>query len=315
MRQLTGENAENLSEYPDQPVYNTKAVSVRTGVPADTFRAWERRYGVPKPYRTDESHRLYSERDVASINWLKRQTETGLTIRQAVALLRKTMSPPAVPPLRETGSPEEAARLLFSALIGLDTPQAERVLSNCLSRYGVEAACVSVIQPVMYRIGREWSEGALPISVEHFASYVMRSRLTALIDSHGHTGTLGPAMTACAPGETHELGLLMLNLCLLRRDVRVVHLGADLPLGELVEMARRVRPRVICLSASTEENARTLIESVRSLGEMGDELPRVSCGGYAFRANPELRSRVESLWLGGDAVQAADAIHALLIEQ
>ncbi|MFN3334677.1 MAG: MerR family DNA-binding transcriptional regulator, partial [Caldilinea sp.] len=43
------------------PIYNLKAVVQETGLKADTLRAWERRYGVPTPQRTDSGHRLYSQ--------------------------------------------------------------------------------------------------------------------------------------------------------------------------------------------------------------------------------------------------------------
>jgi DNA-binding transcriptional MerR regulator len=68
---------ELFSRLATRPVYNTRAVVLRTGVPADTFRAWERRYGIPSPVRTDGNQRLYSDRDVALIAWLRDQTRTG----------------------------------------------------------------------------------------------------------------------------------------------------------------------------------------------------------------------------------------------
>ncbi|HLL49709.1 MAG TPA: MerR family transcriptional regulator, partial [Thermomicrobiales bacterium] len=73
---------ELFSRLATRPVYNTRAVVLRTGVPADTFRAWERRYGIPSPVRTDGNQRLYSDRDVALIAWLRDQTRTGVTISQ-----------------------------------------------------------------------------------------------------------------------------------------------------------------------------------------------------------------------------------------
>jgi DNA-binding transcriptional MerR regulator len=302
---------EQLTAYSDRPAYNTKAVSERTGVPADTFRAWERRYGLPKPYRTTDAHRLYSERDIASIAWLKRQTDSGLTIKQAVALLRAGVNVPVALGARP-GSVEETARQLFSALAGLDSPQADRVLAGAFTRFGVEAACLKVIQPVMYRIGADWASGALPVSVEHFASYFMRGKLVGLLASYPRGRRLGPVVTACASGEQHELGILMLGLFLLRRGVQVTHLGPDLPLTELAEVARRMRPSVICLSASTQRNARALVEAIEGFDPAGPAPPRIACGGYAFREDPELRARVGNLWLGADAVQAADAIRSFL---
>lgn len=57
----------HLSADATEPVYNVKAMVQRTGIPADTVRAWERRYGVPRPHRTPGGQRAYSERDIATI--------------------------------------------------------------------------------------------------------------------------------------------------------------------------------------------------------------------------------------------------------
>ena len=44
--------------------YRINAVSEMTGIPAATLRAWERRYGVPEPRRTESSYRVYSDADI-----------------------------------------------------------------------------------------------------------------------------------------------------------------------------------------------------------------------------------------------------------
>src|SRR3954471_22159999 len=128
-----------------EPIYNTRAVVQRTSVPADTFRAWERRYGVPVPIRTPGNQRLYSERDIATIAWLRDQTSEGMTISQAVALLHSQKQTPARvqngnPPLPRQveidRSPPPAerspyARLreqLVDALIHLDGRHADRIV-------------------------------------------------------------------------------------------------------------------------------------------------------------------------------------------
>src|SRR6476661_5141680 len=80
-----------LAQFSPAPVFNTKAVARETGVPADTFRAWERRYGMPRPQRTPGGHRLYSQRDVAIIRWLRDRTEEGVNISHAILLLTNTL--------------------------------------------------------------------------------------------------------------------------------------------------------------------------------------------------------------------------------
>src|SRR3954470_15686551 len=80
-----------LAQFSTAPVFNTKAVARETSVPADTFRAWERRYGMPRPQRTAGGHRLYSERDIAIIRWLRDRTDEGVNISHAVLLLTNTL--------------------------------------------------------------------------------------------------------------------------------------------------------------------------------------------------------------------------------
>ena len=77
----------SIAQLSAAPVFNTKAVALETEVPPDTFRAWERRYGVPRPQRTAGGHRLYSERDIAIIRWLRDRTAEGMNISHAVMLL------------------------------------------------------------------------------------------------------------------------------------------------------------------------------------------------------------------------------------
>lgn len=79
----------DLEQYPDVPVFNTKAVVQQTGVPAPTLRAWERRYAILSPERANNDYRLYSERDIVIIRWLKERVDSGMAISHATSLFRR----------------------------------------------------------------------------------------------------------------------------------------------------------------------------------------------------------------------------------
>ncbi|MBV7338587.1 MerR family transcriptional regulator [Chloroflexi bacterium TSY] len=66
-----------------------KAVVQQTGLKPDTLRAWERRYGLPNPRRTESGHRLYSQQDIAVLQWLIARQNEGLSISRAAALLHR----------------------------------------------------------------------------------------------------------------------------------------------------------------------------------------------------------------------------------
>lgn len=77
-----------LERYSDRPIFNTKAVVQQTGILAPTLRAWERRYALFAPKRTDHDYRLYTERDIVLLRWLRGRVENGMSISQAIALYR-----------------------------------------------------------------------------------------------------------------------------------------------------------------------------------------------------------------------------------
>lgn len=313
------------------PVYNTRAVVQRTGVPADTFRAWERRHGVPSPARSHGNQRLYSERDIATIAWLKDQTNHGIAISQAVHLFHHPGSLEFTddhhvshPSFHNNGAHDGERMIRFrdnivDALIRFDAGVAAQVVEEAMALVSVEDVCLHVLQPALYEIGNRWKEGSISISVEHFASAFVSRRLGALFNlSHPEQGR-GPVVAACLEGELHDVGLLLTCLFLSRRGFRIVYLGPNLPFEDLLETTRRLRPPIVLLSASTPASAEQLATAARALIEMNetDESPGshpliVGYGGHVFVEQPELRDGIPAFHLGNDAEEAARTINDVL---
>ena len=86
------------------PTYNLKAVVRETGLKPDTLRAWERRYGVPTPQRTDSGHRLYSQHDIDTLKWLLDRQNEGMSISRAIELWNR-LENEGVDPLQTTTAP------------------------------------------------------------------------------------------------------------------------------------------------------------------------------------------------------------------
>lgn len=64
-----------------------REVSLRTGVNSVTLRAWERRYGLLKPLRTEKGHRLYRPEDIAQVAAIQSWLARGVAVSQVRALL------------------------------------------------------------------------------------------------------------------------------------------------------------------------------------------------------------------------------------
>ena len=215
----------------------------RTGVSPELLRAWEQRYGLLQPSRSQGGFRLYSALDEARVRRMKELLEGGLSAAEAAreALL--------VEGQRAVLGPADLAALgvrLREALDAFDAQQAHEALDQLLSAVPVEAALADVLLPYLRELGRRWKSGEATVAQEHFASAFLRGRLLTL--ARGWDRGEGPrVLLACLPGEQHDLGLLAFGLLVADRGWRVTFLGADTPLDTVAEAAALLDPAQVVL--------------------------------------------------------------------
>ena len=303
-------NAPFDNSHSTEPRYNTKVVVRETGVPADTFRAWERRYNIPVPHRTATGQRLYSERDIAIIRWLRDRTDEGVTISQAVRLLEQDDGP--AENVAQPVAWDTLHEQLVPALLALDGAAAEAALARAFAVYSVDDVCIRLIAPALVTIGEGWHAGTVSIGQEHFATELLRRKLQGLLGVYDVVAGHATIVAACAPGENHDMGLLILALMLVRRGYRVVYLGSDVPIEGLLPIVEKVSADLVCLSTATTRTAPAAKEVARALRRLSNP-PRIVVGGagIAEDADPEgLYTQID-----GDAQVAADQIAALIAQR
>jgi len=304
----------HLLDYDDTPLYNTQAVVRLTQVQAPRLRAWERRYAFLMPQRNTNSYRLYSERDVVSIRWLRDQVDAGMTISQATAYLRDAAATKslngATPDVAAHADLASMVQDLFSAAKRLDEPSSYAILRAAFALHSVEDVCLQLISPVLGEVGMLWREDDQMILVEHFLTGIVRTQLDAIF--HGTLNpTSGPlVMIGAAPGEIHEMGVLMMALFLRRNAVRVTFLGANLPRVALVRMVADHRPAVIGLSVTLPEFVVQTLDVARELSMI--QGLTVFIGGQAITPEMVERFPPRVQHIGGNALQAVATIKKAL---
>lgn len=313
----TSASQTRLAANATDPIYNIKAVVQRTGVPADTVRAWERRYGVPHPERTASGQRLYSERDIAVIAWLRQRTAEGMTISQAVSLLDALGENHAVapaPPI-SAGPRTHAAvvRDLLLAFLHYDQRAADPIVGEAFILFGVEETAISVLRPALVEVGEMWHRAEIPTTVEHFASQFVKRKLAGLISMYDNQYAPWTVVVACPPHEQHEIGALLLCLFMMRQGWQVVYLGPDVPIADLMETVAQVGPDMVCVSATGVDSATNVVRIGEALQTLPEPRPIYAYGGNIFNNTPALRATVPGVFLSEDAHQAVDIARALLI--
>lgn len=299
----------------EAPVYSLTAVVEETGLKAETLRAWERRYGLPRPQRTEGGHRLYSRRDIDVIRWLQARQREGLRIRSAVELWRRMEVMPLAVSAAETPSQEASDALAglrqvwLAACMDFDEQGAEQVLAEAFALYSPEMVVLQVLRQGLAEMGDRWCAGAATVQQEHFASTLAVRRLDAMIAAAPAPLRAGRILAACPPGEEHAFALLLLTFLLRRRGWDVVYLGADVPIAQMEAVTQTVRPRLAVASAQRLPAAAALLEMAAFLA--GHDVP-LAYGGEVVNRQPSLRQRIPGYFLGPTLEGAPDRLEELL---
>ena len=266
----------------------------RVGVTPELLRAWERRYGLLQPIRTEGGFRLYTDDDATRVERMKHALDDGFSAAEAARR--------ALVPLRSTeGALDGARERLIAGAHSYDEATMHAVLDETLAGFSLETVLSELLLPVLREIGAEWERGELEVGQEHFATNVVRERLLALARLWGRGG--GPlAILACAPGERHDIGLIAFGLVLRSHGWRILFLGADTPVATLRRAVETTEPRLVVVASMDPALLEAQTTELRRLARTA---PLVLSGAGASET---VCARLRVDRLDGDLVAAAGAV-------
>jgi DNA-binding transcriptional MerR regulator len=290
--------------------YRIHVAAELSGVRVELIRAWERRYGFPRPQRTPSGYRVYTQRDVALLKRLKQLTEEGVAISEAMRMLPQLK-------LAETdeghvgevsaSSLEAWQSAVLAAATENDQARVSAVVDEVLSALPPLKAFDEVLAPVQREVGNRWHAGELTVAQEHLVSQVVRARMVSLLHAAPENERARHAVLACLPGEEHEIGLLGVALRLRHAGIHVTLLGQRVPAKDLGLLVDKLRPDLVGLSAAMDPGAPTFEATLKAILEAIPQGIPVWIGGPAAQAHAEVCER-----LGARVFRSAEDWPALL---
>jgi len=260
-----------------------RVVATRTGLSPSVLRAWERRYGVVDPARSDGGQRLYSDADIDWLSLLKRVTDAGRAIGDVAELAEEEVRRLAAedeearravarregnaPPDGDEALAEEIRSRAWSAIEELDAEGLERSLRRGAAALGGVAFMERVVAPVLRRVGDSWAGGRLRPAHEHIATAVVRRVLTWLSDPT--SAVSGPSIVVgTLAGDRHDLGAMLAATTASLEGWAVTFLGSDLPAEEIAGAATGVGAQLVGLGIADPddpEGSRSALRTLRSI--------------------------------------------------
>lgn len=286
-------------------MHTVKWVSQQLGLAPGTLRAWEQRYGIVHPTRSDSGYRLYADEDLAALRAMAELVSTGMQPAQAAGQVlsgratsaRQHGRGPAVPP----GLPDP--RALITAARAYDVRALEETLDAAFATAGFEHVIDTWLMAAMAEVGQAWAAGDLDVAQEHFISAGVMRRLAAAFDAAGHARGGRHVVTGLVPGATHQIATLAFATMLRRAGLRVTYLGADLPLTSWVEACRAIRPDAVVVGAPRAADAAAATDVVQALRETAPHTPVYVGGPGAARED-----RLEGSTLAGASDWLAESL-------
>lgn len=296
-----------------------RVVSNRTGIPADTLRMWERRYGFPKPERTPGGARVYSDEDVERLLLVNRALAEGYRPNEVVPLpLAELERVTSASPLARTTdratmvvpgpSPARAANIetIIDALVRDDVAVIPALLRTAAVTMGPKAFVTDLAYPLAIRVGELWAAGTLEVRHEHLASAYLTTALRTLLAAHEDGERSPTVLLATLPGEPHALALDMVAVHLAASLAAPRLLGADTPVDQIVAAAQALSADVVGISVSLAADRRATSRAAQKLAILlPEDVPLWIGGAGASRIEaPNANVRKVTTWLALDTALA-----------
>lgn len=298
-------------------MYTIKHAAQQVGITTATLRAWERRYAVVSPKRTDGGYRLYDQHDVEMLRSMKHLMhqgwQPGLAAEEAKRLAEQT----GPGTLRSAVARSDAARTspsldsgslgseLIAAAAALDTSELAAVLDQLFALNSFETVMTQHVFPALAELGEAWSDGRVSVAGEHLASHAVMRRLGVAYEAAGASGQGGPRVAlGMAPGSRHEIGLLAFAVTARRHGISTDFLGADLPIDDWLGVEDHRDLAAVVLTLPTKADIAGTSAVIDALLERRPDLIVAVGGGEQDHAPPS------ALRLGHDLAAGVEKLAA-----
>ncbi|MGD8869099.1 MAG: MerR family transcriptional regulator [Gemmatimonadales bacterium] len=279
----------------------------RTGLTADVLRAWERRYSVVEPGRSEGGRRLYSDDDIERLRLLRRATRGGRRISNVAPLSLEALTALVQEDEREEvkAGPEEgevaaaSTDVHFKACMGaverMDARELHAALNRALVLFGAPVVIDRIASPLFEHVGELWNRGDVKPAHEHLVSAVIQGLFGGVLEAADPSGVAPGIVVTTPAGQTHEFGALFAAATAASEGWRVTYLGPDLPADDIATAVRTTGADALAMSVVLELKESDLASELRELRLKLPPTVPVLLGGAAVSAYQDVVDEIEAI--------------------
>jgi len=259
--------------------YTIKDLENLSGIKAHTIRIWEQRYRFLKPRRTDTNIRYYCNDELKTILNIALLNKYGFKISHIDRMDPGEINEKILSLNDPKAIQERMVNELVREMAELDMDTFERIIGKFSAAKGVERTINQLICPFLEKTGLLWQTGHINPAQEHLVTNIIRQKLMVAIEAGGSRLKSDKTFLLFLPeGEHHELGLLYTYYLLKSRGVKVIYLGADVPLKDAAYVVEHKRPDIAFIHLTTNAQPFNFDALVHSIQQTMSSITTVIAG-------------------------------------
>ena len=269
-------------------LFPIREVARLTGINPVTLRAWERRYGLIQPVRTESGHRLYTQKDIETVHRVMDWIELGVAVSKVGKILARDDAQASSLRQLQGGSDEHEwtqwQQQLQLAIGVFDDLQLERLYGQIFAAYPAAVVFQDILMPLWHQLLRHQGRFGQASEWLFFDSF-LRARVSQRLQVT-RAGRTPQVLLAAIAGECRELELLVAGLMFSGDELAVHVLSVGQPLDELTLICEKTRPQALVLFSNrspTQELPKRLERLALTL-----ECPLLLAGDAADMAEQQL---------------------------
>ena len=254
--------------------FTIKDLENLSGIKAHTIRIWEQRYQFLNPSRTDTNIRYYTNEELITLLNIALLNKYGYKISHIDKMQPIEMKERILSLTQSEAQLERIVNELIECMVDLRIEDFESVLDFQITNKGIEKTITQIIFPFLERIGILWVTSRVNPAQEHLVTNIIRQKLIVGIEKTSPALQANSTALLFLPeGEHHELGILFMYYLLKARGVKVLYLGANVPIKDVLYVADLKTPTFVYTHLTSVANN---FNFEKFLTRVGANLPKYS---------------------------------------
>ena len=221
-----------------QNTFNIQDLEILSGIKAHTIRTWEKRFGLLNPTRLNRGIRAYSILELQKILNVSLLLKHSYKISELSKLADVELETKVKSISEEKLKSNHYINSIIISMFSLDEDLFEEVYQANIEIDSFELIFIKTYIPLLEHIGALWQTNGIQPANEHFISNLIYRKILLNIAKLPKPIYKSKRVNVLflPEGEMHEIGLLYMQYHLKLSGEKVIYLGRNIPIDDLIDI-------------------------------------------------------------------------------